>query len=787
MTLGRKRAFAAAVCGAVLGGVMSPGIADAAGATGRVSLTSSWAEANDHSRQPFISTDGRFVVFTSPATNLGINDTNRQDDVFVRDRQAASTSRMSVATISVEVNNASYWPSISDDGLHVTFASDGNNLLLATDTNGATDVFVRDRTASATKRMSITSSGAQSNGPSYEPLITPSGRFVVFTSDATNLVSGDLNGSSDIFVRDRDTNADGRFEEGGNVATRRVSLTSLGSEGTGSSKLPSISSDGRFVVFQSEASNLAPDTNATWDTFLHDRDADGDGVFDEQGAISTSLVSASTTGVQGNSGSFSPSISADGRYIAFESDATNLVLGDLNGLRDVFVYDRVTSTTTRASVSDSEEEANGPSGAEGSSGLSGDGRLVVFRSGASNLVAQDGNVALDTFVRDMVAGTTTRVSISTNGLEANGASDGEVSISRNGRFVAFASLAPNLVPGDANNKRDVFTHELTGAPDVIHDPGSINFGNKGVGSPGPSHSVTVTNAGTSTLNLGALILTGAHPGDFVMPSDTCSNSSVAPGASCQVSLAFWPTVVGARQAVLTIPSNAALSPHQAALSGNGMEADAPLVSIKPSSLDYGARRVGTTSTPKSVTITNSGSLDLVLGSLSIEGPHPGDFLKTSDVCGGATLQPEASCVVGVAFAPTDEGGRSAVLTIPSNAPGAPHSVGLSGVGLVDRTAPSTTYQTLIGTIFLRSQGVPKILGRTADDLSGVAEVEVILTSAGNSVTVKPALACGMSGLNCTWSLAVPVGFTGPVLVAAHGTDVEGNVESPSPMILVFVF
>lgn len=288
-----------------------------------------------------------------------------------------------------------------------------------------------------TIRVSIDSAGVEGNFASLlNPSISADGRYVAFSSIADNLVPLDTNSSSDIFVHDRLT---------GNTA--RASVNSSGVEGNGSSSNPSISDDGRYVAFGSSADNLVPeDTNGVFDIFVHDLTT---------GA--TSIVNISSAGVQAKDYSDFPAISADGRYVAFHSIASNLVREDTNGFYDVFVHDRLTGKTTRVSV-DSE-------GLEGNSGsinasISPNGRYVAFMSAASNLVPGDANDVIDIFVHDRTTDQTTRVSVDSAGVEGNSSSVGS-SISADGRYVAFESLADNLVPEDTNEAFDVFVHDLS--------------------------------------------------------------------------------------------------------------------------------------------------------------------------------------------------------------------------------------------------------------------------------------------------------------------------------------
>ena len=225
-----------------------------------VSVATGGAQGNDTSTEASISADARFVAFWSDASNLVGGDTNGVEDVFVRDRQTGTTELVSVATGGTQGNARSRYPSISSDGRFVVFWSDASNLV-AGDTNGSADVFVRDRLSGTTERVSLAAGGAQGNADSLGPSISASGRFVAFWSLATNLVAGDTNAWNDVFVRDRQS-----------ATTERVSVATGGAQGDFNSYDPSISADGRFVAFESGATNLvAGDTNGSFDVFLRDR------------------------------------------------------------------------------------------------------------------------------------------------------------------------------------------------------------------------------------------------------------------------------------------------------------------------------------------------------------------------------------------------------------------------------------------------------------------------------------------------------------------------------------
>ena len=406
------------------------------GITERVSVGSLGIQGDGQSYAPSLSADGRYVAFVSDATNLVASDTNGQSDVFCYDRQTGQTTRMSLSSSGEQASGHSYWSAISGSGRYVAFESGASNLV-GDDTNDAWDVFMRDRDAGETMRINVDSSGGQVSGGASRPAISADGRYVAFESMSLDLVAGDTNNDADVFVRDRHAGV-----------TTRVSVDSSGAQGNGASAKPAISADGRHVVFQSSASNLVPgDTNDSDDVFCHDRQT-GD----------TARISVDSSSNQANGGSYAPSISADGRYVAFFSEASNLVQGDTNGVADVFVHDLVTGETSRASTSSGHIQGNGPSNRPC---ISGDGRYVAFWSAASTLVSGDTNGFADVFVHDRQTGDTTLVSLGLGGFPAAGGTYGSSwpAISADGRYVAFVSDANNLVPGDTNGFRDIFVYD----------------------------------------------------------------------------------------------------------------------------------------------------------------------------------------------------------------------------------------------------------------------------------------------------------------------------------------
>ncbi len=397
----------------------------------RVSISSVGIQANGDSEEPSISSDGFIVAFISEATNLVPGDSNDAQDVFVHDLDSGITERVSVASAGTQGDDDAFTLSLSSNGRFVAFGSFATNLV-GGDTNDVIDVFVHERDTATTERVSIATAGTQANDESFSPAISSTGRFVAFRSDATNLVVNDTNNNSDIFVHDRALGV-----------TRRVSVDSDGDQANGDSILPVISADGRFVVFSSEASNLvAGDTNNLSDIFVHDRQNDKTVLIVGPAEFSTGsgiIIVA-------------PSISPDGDFVGFRSNADDLVPGDTNNSFDTFLIDRGTAVAERSSVSTSEAEGNSDSSRPS---ISSNNQLVVFSSIATNLVSGDTNGFEDVFVRDRDEGRTRRVSLAFDGSQGDNRAFSAV-ISGDGQSVAFTSLAENLVANDSNGFSDIF-------------------------------------------------------------------------------------------------------------------------------------------------------------------------------------------------------------------------------------------------------------------------------------------------------------------------------------------
>jgi hypothetical protein len=468
----------------------------ATGLTQRVSLDSAGGQADGSSSMPSISDDGNVIAFESKATNLVAGDSNGLRDLFVRNRSAGTTTRVSVDVTGAQSNGISYHATLTRDGNRVAFASQASNLV-AGDTNNVADVFQRlvadpttiDRAsrnivgdvqgdgpsdlpsydsddndlafrssstnldwanvvsnneiflanrASQTARVvgrawtasqvkiSQISANPTVNYPGFQSAHSQSadGRFVVYSSLASTVVPGDTNGQSDVFVRDNQSGV-----------SERISVDSSGVEANGGGGRASISLNGRFVTFTSYASNLvAGDTNGTVDHFLHDR----------QTKLTTLVSPGMQAGFYLQFSNTAPLVSSDGRYIAFITDATNLVPIDANGSAfDIFVQDTLQNSLSLVSVNSQGVQGNGASVLRS---MSADGRFIAFSSTSTNLVPNDANAVEDLFIRDRLNGTTTCVSVKPDGSPSQlGGASTYAQLSADGRTIAFSSAAKDLV------------------------------------------------------------------------------------------------------------------------------------------------------------------------------------------------------------------------------------------------------------------------------------------------------------------------------------------------------
>jgi hypothetical protein len=444
-----------------------------------LSLGSRVGDQNDYATTTWtsLSAEGRYIALTAPANYIG--------SVFIYDRLTNTATN-----IMPTANGIGTTPEISANGRYIAFRASATNLI-SNDSNGViADIFVYDTQTKTFELISKDSKGVQGNDLSYFPAISADGNVIAFSSAASNLVAKDTNNSADVFVHNRETGK-----------TTRVSVSSTGTEGTmgiGSTGTLDISADGRYVVFSSPSSNLASnDTNTTEDIFLHD-------IKTATTTAVSAIVRDTPTSV--SSKSTHPSISGDGRFIAFQSGSSKLVETDTDDFfSDIFVYDRVTKLNRKITVN-----ANGQSILPH---ISADGHYVAFLSQASNLIANDTNAAgtWDSFVYDLKTGKTSRVNVSAANQQSAGDTlplQSRPDISADGRFISFESGAKDLSPDDVDSAMtDVFLRDT-----LVNKTKNANVGiaitapNTSLQGQQVPYKFTVSNAGSATAALTNVIM-----------------------------------------------------------------------------------------------------------------------------------------------------------------------------------------------------------------------------------------------------------------------------------------
>jgi hypothetical protein len=453
----------------------------------RVSVSSTGVQGINI-QDPVINDNGTVIAFWSDKEGLVPGDTNFAGDVFVHNRANNQTYRVSlgfggVQTARTDGNLPVSYPDIdiSDDGCSVVYSSDAQNITQqngqqTSDVNNTTDVFLVNwclggfpTNANQTLHISKNyGTGQQANGGNTNPKISGGARYVLWRSNANNLVAGDTNNMPDIFLMDLGTPG---------VPISRVNVGSGGTQANQEDGTMTfdVSDDGNIVVFGSIANNLVPgDTNNQPDIFIRNR------------AANTTIRINGTGSVQPNNGSFNPTISGDGKIVAFRSNASNLIPGDTNGVGDVFRYEIATGAITRVSVSSEGTQANFPSDRPS---INNNGRFISFYSDATSLIYGDTNGSGDIFLHDHNTAITTRVSVRQNGNQGNGPSGQISAISDSGAVIAWESFQDNIVQNDTNASSDVFVSE--GGPISPH---ALTLVNKTM----TSASLTWTNGGGTT-------------------------------------------------------------------------------------------------------------------------------------------------------------------------------------------------------------------------------------------------------------------------------------------------
>ncbi len=403
------------------------------GETLLVSASAAGVPGNNDSDFASVSDDGRLVAFRSAASNLVPGDTNNASDIFVKDMQTGAIERVSVSVFESQANGSSLWPDMSGDGRYVVFQSNATNLLLIPETNGHTDIYLRDRLAGTTSLISVGPSGVLGDGPSRLPSISSDGLFVAYTSSATNLVPFDTNGVDDVFLRDRAAGV-----------TLRASLGpplgfGLFVQGNAESYGASVSDDGRWVAFETTSDNLVSlDGNGVEDIFVRDM------------LNGVTVVASNAAGpfvATSNNRSRQGEISGDGRYVVFQSSSTNLIPGQNWAGQRIYVRDLVANTTAHASVTTGGAPAQAPCR---NPHIASGGGWVAFDSDWDGFASDDGNADSDVFVHGVdctfpfTYGTAKQTS---NGCLPSIAFSGEAKSSLSGGFVLFCHEVINQKPG----------------------------------------------------------------------------------------------------------------------------------------------------------------------------------------------------------------------------------------------------------------------------------------------------------------------------------------------------
>lgn len=438
-----------------------------------------------------LSGDGRYLAFSSAKATLVPGDTNNVEDVFIKDLRSGLVERVSVNSREVQGNRQSDSVAISFDGRFVAFRSLASNLV-ANDRNGKRDIFVRDRRLGITERVSVTSADREESGNAFAPAISANGRFIAFPYDGPTSV--------DVRLRDRKT-----------ATTELINLDENGQplEVDARTNQVSISADGRYVVFEVQEGR-------DW-VYLRDR--------------LTGNVERQTRDIGGNVvRGYKPVISANGRYVAFYSQE------DASSDYHLLVRDRQTGLFERASL-----DPNGTAVATslGLYTLSGSGRFVAFTSHAQ-----------DVFERDMHAGMTERVSVSSNWVNGNERSfDGYTS--SDGKRIVFESFATNLVPTTPLPPPNLFLRETTlPATALSVGPLALGFFGQTANTSSAAQTVRITNTSSAPAAITGIAFAGTHPGQFSR-NDDCP-ATLQAGGSCTVSVTFRPTSRGVKTARLNV-------------------------------------------------------------------------------------------------------------------------------------------------------------------------------------------------------------------------------------------
>ena len=420
-----------------------------------------------------VSASGKFLVFDSQASNLVSNDTNGMADIFTRSLISGEVQRINLGPSGAQADASSRQARITavnpNGYFAVVYESDATNIAYSSkvpDTNNLRDIYFTVPTRSYTERVSLGVNATVANGASSEPSATtiaePNQLLVAYTSAATNLVAIDQNNANDIFLTTISTPDGVDLDTPSTSTTIRVSQSSAGVQANGPSRSAIISGDGKWIVFESDASNLIPALNVR-----------GKQIYLYEVATSAiTLISASAALVGGDADSTAPYINFDGSFIVYSSRATDIVRdGKSSSAYQVFRYNRLSGVTERINVTSSGEAGNGVVGAGLSASVSPNGRYITFSDSATNLVTGDSNGKIDVFLKDMQSGSLLMLSRAFDGTQTDADSTNPIlaaqSYNSKTTLCIFSSSASNIVSGDTSGRNDLFLAPLTVAASVF--------------------------------------------------------------------------------------------------------------------------------------------------------------------------------------------------------------------------------------------------------------------------------------------------------------------------------
>jgi Tol biopolymer transport system component len=522
---------------------------------------------NGGSLEPSASADGRFVAFTSIASDLVRGDQPGTLDVFVVDRQTGRVTRAPRPPSNGEGIGSSSEPAISADGNVVAFtwqapvaappppptATPTPTPVIIFAAVPQTYVYAWDRRTNQLQPVSASSRGGRLPG-ARQPSISADGRYVAYTS-SLDFGNDKDNNADDVFWFDRRTNE-----------TRLVSAGAQDHPIAGSASAPSISGDGNLVAFVSDGG----------DTLVNRPTGEGAQVYvRDMSTGRVDLLSAAADGGAPNGRAGEPAISQDGKFLAFTSNSSNLTPGSPTQVAMVYRRELATGATVLVSV-----QPNGaPSaGAAGQAAITADGGMVAFVSAATDLdptpagriaPAAVARGASDVYIRDMAAGDTILASITLD-RAATGTHTLQPAVAGQGRYVFFASDSDRLVLKDGNEAYDVFVRDLPPTP--VLTPPTLDLGAQAVGTESGPGAATLANAGWSPLRVTGSAIAGANSKDFQVVADGCKGRTLKRNEACTVTVTFKPNGKGGRSATLNITDNLVTSRLAVALRGRASDA-----------------------------------------------------------------------------------------------------------------------------------------------------------------------------------------------------------------------